>query len=1290
MLLTLLGGWNAGSRVNQAKHTQRRGARRRRAAGRWLLERLEDRTLLSAATLPDDISGWWPGDGNASDIVGGNNGSLAGGTAFVAGEVNQAFSFDGNNDEVNIGSTFPFHQPGDGTLEFWLKFPPTAHQSVFWTRSDNTDTNRYNFFVNADSTFGFDYRSPSGALHVLVGQCCTGISIPANTWTHLAIARAGNVYSVYRNGTLAATATDKNPDLPTAVGWQFSGRSSYIYKGLLDEVSLYQRALLASEIQAIASAGTAGKTHPMTVTTTTPASGSIVSTAPTDFAVNFLHAYNQSTVQPSDLTVNSVAADSVQFTDANTATFHFNTSPVVAQGLQTMHMAAGSVTAANAGLAEPLLREWTKTFRYDTIRMAVSSTAPAAGSPIVITPGTLEINLNEAYDAASIGVDDLSLSRGTVTGFTLVDADTVRYTIDGLTEGTVTVSIPAGAIADPTGGPILSYSASYAVDIGVVPFSGVFNLKDPAGSLVYQGSSGAQFGTASDLDNFTLDLDANQTLSIRVASSAVATLTLDHSVLGSIPLPADEDSGTGRLYQTVRFENAGVPVAGTVTIGVQAPSDLAAATSYSLQLTLNARVDASTGSAPVTQSLAGSTLDVNPGSAVIDRSAALGSVEKPIARILQETEGVTGDLRGSWDQLGATTTWAINNSGNPNTAVNKGVTGSLNTKGNNNDASDPWRFDGRAGDVVTIRTRGSNSGGGTLSATTLTLQHPSGTQTVGVAVSGAASDKQIQSLTLSQTGTYTISVGTGNNKQGTYTLTVDLTTPSDPRFRPEDINTIDVAAAGFITLSAATGSGVVSQPRVNLALYAPGVDPFNETPLATSTAAGTLDAFIEVNASVTGTYKVKVSADSSATGTQNYGLVVTGGGAFERAGANGDFASAQDVTGRAGVLGSIERTISKFVPSGSGGLNRSIGIAFGPDINGDTVPEVYVSSFNSDEVMRYNGVTGAPLGIAGNPTSAVFVTRALGGLDNPEFLTFGPDGNLYVVSSPTNQVFRYNSTTGALINVFVTASNNGGLAHPLAAVFGPDGNLYVTGSDSDNVIRYNGATGAFMNVFVSAGSGGLNRPEVLTFGPDGNLYVSSSLTNQVLRYSGTTGAFLDAFVPAGSGGLNFPTGLTFGSDGHLYVGSANNDRVLRYHGTTGAFLDNVVPAGAGGLDRPTGLAFGADARLYVTTADTSEVLRVTMDPSPDFYKVTLSAGQTLTVTSSTPADGSGQFANNLDPILELYDATFTLVASGTTLADGRNEQVQWTAASGGVIYIKIGSGNMSRGEYVLDVLVDVI
>jgi Ca2+-binding RTX toxin-like protein len=166
----------------------------------------------------------------------------------LTGAANQlSMEFDGLDDQISIPSTFLFHQPVDATLELWLKFPPLSHQSVFWTRPDSSDTNRFNFFVNDDSTFGFDYRSPSGTLHTLVGRCCTGIPIPRNTWTHVAIIRAANVYRLYIDGVLKATARDSSPDLPTATGWTISGRQGGEFRGLVDEVRLSKGALLPSQ-----------------------------------------------------------------------------------------------------------------------------------------------------------------------------------------------------------------------------------------------------------------------------------------------------------------------------------------------------------------------------------------------------------------------------------------------------------------------------------------------------------------------------------------------------------------------------------------------------------------------------------------------------------------------------------------------------------------------------------------------------------------------------------------------------------------------------------------------------------------------------------------------------------------------------------------------------------------------------------------------------------------------------------------------------------------------------------
>jgi len=59
--------------------------------------------LGSCLPPPAGLIGWWPGDGNAKDIVGTNNGTLQGGaTANAAGMVGQAFSFEGTNNLVQI------------------------------------------------------------------------------------------------------------------------------------------------------------------------------------------------------------------------------------------------------------------------------------------------------------------------------------------------------------------------------------------------------------------------------------------------------------------------------------------------------------------------------------------------------------------------------------------------------------------------------------------------------------------------------------------------------------------------------------------------------------------------------------------------------------------------------------------------------------------------------------------------------------------------------------------------------------------------------------------------------------------------------------------------------------------------------------------------------------------------------------------------------------------------------------------------------------------------------------
>jgi sugar lactone lactonase YvrE len=251
-----------------------------------------------------------------------------------------------------------------------------------------------------------------------------------------------------------------------------------------------------------------------------------------------------------------------------------------------------------------------------------------------------------------------------------------------------------------------------------------------------------------------------------------------------------------------------------------------------------------------------------------------------------------------------------------------------------------------------------------------------------------------------------------------------------------------------------------------------------------------------------------------------------------------------------------------FVAAGSGGPSQPTGLTFGPDCN------LYVSNFSSNQVMRYDGATGAPLPSTGN-SGAIYVSSQSGGLVTPHGLAFGKDGRLYGSSvGTTSGVLRYDGVTG------VYDINFTGLNPPVyargVAFGGPAGDLYVT--SNHDVLRFDRITGTFAPSWNLATDPGAITHYDLTFGPGGDLYVTAFETNKVLRFNGTTGAPLPDFVPAASGGLRSPMGLAFGPDGNLYVSSTGNNQILRYNGTTGAFMG--VYASGSGLSAPSYLVFG--------------------------------------------------------------------------------------------------------------------
>ena len=74
---------------------------------------------------PSGMIGWWPGDGNAADVIGGNNGTLQGAVAFAPGMVGQAFSFDGSSYVDASDSNLPVGN-SSATISAWIKTTQTG------------------------------------------------------------------------------------------------------------------------------------------------------------------------------------------------------------------------------------------------------------------------------------------------------------------------------------------------------------------------------------------------------------------------------------------------------------------------------------------------------------------------------------------------------------------------------------------------------------------------------------------------------------------------------------------------------------------------------------------------------------------------------------------------------------------------------------------------------------------------------------------------------------------------------------------------------------------------------------------------------------------------------------------------------------------------------------------------------------------------------------------------------------------------------------------------------------
>lgn len=213
-------------------------------------------------TAPPGLVSWWRGAGNGNDTVGANKGTLHGGASYAPGKVGQGFSFDGNGANVDFGSSAGNFGTNDFTIEFWMKTTSITNQDILCKRPVCGHSSFWHIVMRGVPSIVVDQNAAGTGF----GRVTATTAVNDGAFHHVAFTREGVTLRAYVDGamnsstTLLAVASISN-SVPMYAGWSVcqSAGTTHAFNGVLDEISLYNRALASSEIEATYRAGVEGK-----------------------------------------------------------------------------------------------------------------------------------------------------------------------------------------------------------------------------------------------------------------------------------------------------------------------------------------------------------------------------------------------------------------------------------------------------------------------------------------------------------------------------------------------------------------------------------------------------------------------------------------------------------------------------------------------------------------------------------------------------------------------------------------------------------------------------------------------------------------------------------------------------------------------------------------------------------------------------------------------------------------------------------------------------------------------
>jgi hypothetical protein len=178
-----------------------------------------------------------------ADLSGNNHTGVVYGAAWTSdGVKGGGYWFDGVNDYIRVPKTSMLNITGQLTVAFWMKRDASTENMTPISKHDTGDA--------TPNVYWSTFLLPGGTFRFYVnGSQQDTVTLVADGWKHIVIVHQNTTDWIYEDGALVTSADgysipSNNKDV--LIGRRCDG---YYFKGTIDEVLIYKRALSTSDVQ---------------------------------------------------------------------------------------------------------------------------------------------------------------------------------------------------------------------------------------------------------------------------------------------------------------------------------------------------------------------------------------------------------------------------------------------------------------------------------------------------------------------------------------------------------------------------------------------------------------------------------------------------------------------------------------------------------------------------------------------------------------------------------------------------------------------------------------------------------------------------------------------------------------------------------------------------------------------------------------------------------------------------------------------------------------------------------